>query len=124
MAGITSTGLGSGININNLVTQLIQAEQAPTVARLDRQEAEIQAKISAYGNFKSALSAFRGSLSGLRNPSSFQKMSASSSDTGVLTATAGSNADAGKYKISVQQLAQSHSLASVGFADPNAVLGT
>lgn len=124
MAGITSTGLGSGININNLVTQLVQAEQAPIAARFDRQEAEIQAKISAYGNFKSALSAFRGSLSGLRNLGSFQKMSASSSDTGVLTATAGSNADAGKYKINVQQLAQSHGLASAGFADPNAVLGT
>src|SRR5690554_5545606 len=117
MASITSTGLGSGLNINGLVSQLVQAEQAPTVARLDRQEAEIQAKISGYGNFKSALSAFRDSLSGLRSLSAFQKMSALSSDTGVLTATAASNADVGNYKINVLQLAESHGLASAAFSD-------
>src|SRR5690606_37003123 len=44
--------------------------------------------------------------------------------TGVLTATAASNADVGNYKINVLQLAESHGLASAAFSDPNAVLGT
>jgi flagellar hook-associated protein 2 len=63
MTGITTTGLGSGIDINGLVTKLVDAEKAPTTARLDRQEATIQAKISALGSFKSALSNLRDQLS-------------------------------------------------------------
>lgn len=124
MAGITSTGLGSGLNISNLVSQLVQAERTPIAARLDRQEAEIQSKISSFGNFKSALSAFRDSLSALKNLSSFQKISGTSSDSGIVSVSAESNADLGNYKIEVKQLAQSHALATGYFASADAVVGT
>ncbi|WP_077732471.1 flagellar filament capping protein FliD [Methylocaldum sp. 14B] len=124
MAGITSTGLGSGLNISSMVSQLVQAERAPFAARLDRQEAEIQSKISSFGNFKSALSAFRDSLSALKNLSSFQKIGATSSDSSIVSASAESNADLGNYKIEVKQLAQSHALATGYFASANAVVGT
>lgn len=124
MAGITSTGLGSGLNISSMVSQLVQAERAPFATRLDRQEAEIQSKISSFGNFKSALSAFRDSLSALKNLSSFQKIGATSSDSSIVSASAESNADLGNYKIEVKQLAQSHALATGHFASANAVVGT
>ncbi|MGX2040757.1 flagellar filament capping protein FliD [Methylocaldum sp. MU1018] len=123
MAGITSTGIGSGLDITSMVSQLVQAERAPVSARLDRQEAEIQSRISSFGNFKSALSAFRDSLSGLKNLSQFQKISATSSDSSAVSASAESNADLGNYKIEVKQLAQSHALATGYFASADAVVG-
>lgn len=124
MAGITSTGLGSGIQVNQLVSQLVQAEGTPTLTRLAKQEADIQARVSSLGNFKSALSAFRDSLSTLKSLSSFQKISASSGDAALFTASAESGADLGSYRIEVKQLAQSHSLASKQFTSATDVLGT
>ncbi|HYE35215.1 flagellar filament capping protein FliD [Methylocaldum sp.] len=124
MERITSTGLGSGLNISSMVSQLVQAERAPISSRLDRQEAEIQSKISSFGNFKSALSTFRDSLSALKNLSNFQKINATSSDSSIVSASAESNADLGNYKIEVKQLAQSHALATSYFASANAVVGT
>jgi len=124
MAGITSTGLGSGIQVSQLVSQLVQAEGTPALTRLARQEADIQARISSLGNFKSALSAFRDSLSTLKSLSSFQKISANSGDATLFTASAEAGADLGSYRIEVKQLAQSHALASKQFTSAADVVGT
>lgn len=123
MPSITSTGLGSGLDINSLVGQLVAAERQPATNRLDRQEAQIQAKISAFGSFKSALSDFRTSLSAL-SQSSIQKLSATSSDDAVLSVAAESNADLANYRMEVKQLAQSHSLASRTFTAADEAVGT
>lgn len=124
MAAITSTGLGSGMDINGLVTKLVDAEKAPVVNRLDKAEATLQAKISAYGTFKSALSSVKDSLGTLGKLQTFQKVNATSSDTASLTATAGVNADQGSYKLEVQKLAQSHALSSKSYDSASAVVGT
>jgi flagellar hook-associated protein 2 len=124
MVSITSSGLGSGMDINGLVTKLVEAEKAPAVTRLDKAEAKIQARISAYGSFKSALSAVRDSLAVLGKAQTFQKVSATSSDSTVLTASAGVNADAGKYRMEVQRLAQNHALSSKSYDSASAVVGS
>lgn len=124
MAGITSTGLGSGVKINDLTSQLVAAERKPADDRLNRREADILAKISSLGNFKSALSDFQGSLSALKSPGKFQKLSATSSDTSMLTATVEVNADEGNYSLEVKQLAQSHALASKSYTTAGDVVGT
>ncbi len=124
MASITSTGLGSGLNINNLVEQLVNAERTPKESRFDAREALIQTKISSLGNFKGAISTFQTSLSGLKSASSFQKMTVSSSDTTMVTASAEKNADVGNYRLDVKQLAQSHALASSVYTSADAEVGT
>lgn len=58
MAGISSLGSGSGMDLNGLIDKLMTAEKAPLQA-LVLKEASYQAKISAYGSVKSALSAFQ-----------------------------------------------------------------
>ena len=45
---LASPGIGSGLDINSLVAQLVSAEGAPVQFRLDQEEAAVQAKISAY----------------------------------------------------------------------------
>lgn len=112
MASITSPGLGSGLDINSLVTKLVDAEKAAPTNRLDQREAKLQARLSAYGTLKGALSKLQTSLASLTTSSTFQSKSVASSDEAVLTASATSNATVGKYGFNVTQLADNHKLAT------------
>lgn len=113
MASITSAGIGSGIDINGLVTQLVTAERTPVEARFNQREAALQTRISALGGFKSALSQFQAALSGLKNADTFKSgASATSSNEKLFTATASAGAPAGSYSVTVEQLAQSQRLAT------------
>lgn len=124
MATITSTGLGSGIDVNSIVPKLVTAERKAMDTRLDKQEATLQAKLSSWGTVKGAFSDLKSSLLSLKLPSTFQKVAATSSDSSALGVTAASNADLGQYRMEVKQLAQSHSLASKSFANATDVVGT
>jgi flagellar hook-associated protein 2 len=124
MAGISSTGLGSGLDVRGLVDGLVAAERQPQIIQLDRKESNLQAKLSSFGIFKSALSEFRTSLAGLRQSSQFGVLKATSSDSEVVNATVNSNADTGKFNIESKQLAQAHSLVTGGFVDASATVGT
>lgn len=113
MAGsITSTGLGSGLDIENLVTQLVTAEGRPARQRLDRNEAELQAQLSAYGTLKGAFSSFQSSLSSLTSVSGFQNRSASSSNSDIATVTTTNAAAAGSYDLEVFDLARAQRIVS------------
>jgi flagellar hook-associated protein 2 len=112
MAGIQASGVGSGLDINSLVSQLVSAENASRSAPILRREAAATTKISALGTLKGALGAFKGALTPLRNLEVFSARKATSADTTRFTATAGSAAAAGSYDIEVLNLASAHRLAS------------
>lgn len=126
MAGISSPGLTSGLDVNGLVTQLMQAERANLTPRVTRQQTAVATEISALGQFKGALSAFQLALDGLRTADKFATRSAKSSDTDVITASATSAAAPSRYDIEVEHLATAQQLSSKpGFTDgPEAVVGT
>lgn len=124
MAGISSLGVGSGLDLNSLVNKLVAAERGPATARFNRQEAGFTAEISAFGSLRSGLSDFQGALAALNSSDSFQKKTATSADTTILTASASTSAQAQSASIEVTQLAQQHALASSAFTDGNAVIGT
>lgn len=124
MAGISSLGLGSGIDIKSIVEGLVAAERQPQEFQLTRQESNLQAKLSSFGVFKSGLSDFRASLAGLRDSAKFLSLKATSSDSSVISASVSSNADVGKFNLESKQLAQAQGLASAGFSDANATVGT
>jgi flagellar hook-associated protein 2 len=111
MAGISSAGLGSGLDINSIISQLMAVEQQPLTA-LATKEASFQAKLSAFGSLKGALSALQTTAKTLTTASTFTGKSANSSDSTVLTTSATSTAAAGNYSISVNQLAKFHAVRS------------
>ncbi|MFW5426290.1 MAG: flagellar filament capping protein FliD [Methylophagaceae bacterium] len=121
---ITAGGIGSGLDIESLVTQLVAAEGQPTSFRLDRKEASFQADLSAYGTLKAALSTFQTSVKALNDPESFQGRSATSSDTDLFTVSADTTAVAGSYDIEVTQLAEAAKLRSGDFTSGTEVVGT
>jgi flagellar hook-associated protein 2 len=105
MAAITSTGLGSGLDIESLVKGLVSAEGAPTTQRLQVKEAKLQADLSALGTLKGALSGFQSSVQALKDITVFKARTATSSSVTSFTAAANSTAVAGSFAIRVDQLA-------------------
>ncbi|WP_083559270.1 flagellar filament capping protein FliD [Oceanococcus atlanticus] len=112
MPTITSAGVGSGLDINSLVAQLVAAERAPVANRLTRQESTIRVELSAFGQFRNALSAFDSALEKLSNADTLDGRGASSSDEEVFTASVQSGAALGRFSVQVEQLAQAHRMAS------------
>jgi flagellar hook-associated protein 2 len=110
---LSSPGIGSGLDINGLVAQLMSVEQQP-LAALNKKEAAQQAKLAAYGSLNGALTSFKSALSALSSASSFRAVNATVADSDVTSATASSSAVPGKYAISVSQLAQAQTLITGG----------
>ncbi len=121
--GISSTGIGSGLDVNGIVTQLMALERRPLTA-LDAKEAKYQAQLTAYGSLKGALSSFQSAVAALASPAKFSAVTANLADTTVATATASSAAKAGSYAVEVQTLAQAHKLKSGTFAATSTTVGS
>lgn len=124
MATISSLGSGSGLDLESLVTKLMQAEQAP-LTQLVAKEAKLQSKISALGSLKGALSTFQSSAQTLTSAASFLQATANISDSDVATVSADKTAQTGSYSLEVSQLAQSHKLKSAtAFSATTDAVGT
>ncbi len=124
MATVSSLGVGSGLDLNSILTQMMEIQRQPLYDLQSRQQA-IQTQISDYGSLKSAVSTFQDAMDALTESDAFQLFQTSSSDESVFTATAESGAAAGNYDISVTQLAKAHKLASMRYADSDtATVGT
>ncbi len=121
--GISSAGIGSGLDVNSIVTSLMGVEQKPLTA-VTTQKTAYQSQISAYGTLKSALSTFQTSVSALSTASKFNAQTVTSGDNSVFTATADGNATIGDYAVTVSQLAKSQKLALTGFANTTDTIGT
>jgi flagellar hook-associated protein 2 len=114
--GLSSAGIGSGLDVKSLVASLVAAEIEPRQKNHDNKLASINTRISAVGQLKSSLTNLQGVLSNLSNLSQLYKLKGQSSDESSLTANISSKATAGTYQIQVQSLAQSHSVASNSFS--------
>lgn len=113
MAGLSSPGIGSGLDINGIITQLMTLERRPLVA-LQTRQIELKTQVSAYGNLQSALAGFQSAMEALNEPSKFKVFSAVSSETKVLTATAASDAAKGQFSLEVTRIAENHRMATAG----------
>jgi flagellar hook-associated protein 2 len=119
----SSLGVGSGLDLSGLLTQLTTSERQPLLA-LDARGAAITTKLSAYGQLQSGVSSLQTASAKLADLSLFQGVKADSSFNTVLTASAKNTAAAGKYAINVSQLAQAQTLATAGQASATAAVGS
>ncbi|MCH9695730.1 MAG: flagellar filament capping protein FliD [Gammaproteobacteria bacterium] len=124
MASIVSTGIGSGLDIAGIVQSLVAAEGQPVESRLGQQEFRAQAKLSAFGSLKSALSDLRDKLEVMQSLDKFLSRKAFSGNEEAFTVSAGTSALPSSYSLDVVQLAQAQKLTSGAFADSDAVVGT
>jgi flagellar hook-associated protein 2 len=121
--GISSAGLGSGLDVNGIVTSLMGIEQKPLTA-VTKQKTDYQSQISAYGSLKSSLSTFQTAVSALSSASKFNAQTVTTSNAAVYTATANGAAALGDNAIKVSQLAKSQKLTFAGTANVADTIGT
>lgn len=108
---LSTPGVGSGLDISGIISQLMAVERRPLV-KLGTTQVELNAQLSAFGKLKSTLSVFKSAMGDLATVDKFKYVKASSSDADVLSATADATAAKGNYAVEVVRIAESHRLAT------------
>ncbi|AOV96615.1 flagellar filament capping protein FliD [Edwardsiella hoshinae] len=107
MATISSLGIGSGLDLNSLLTKLTGVEKQRLMP-YTTQQSSYKSKLTAYGTLKGALEKFDDVSKELAKSDAFTITKASSHDQ--FTVTTSASAVPGNYAINVTQLAQAQSL--------------
>lgn len=118
---ITAAGVGSGIDVEGIISQLMELERAPVNA-LDAKRQRLDVELSAFGSVKSAMNELSTAARALGEATSFGAYVASSSDEEVFTADAGGSAASEAHEIEVLSLASAHRVASSGYASADAAV--
>jgi flagellar hook-associated protein 2 len=123
MATISSAGIGSGLDIEALVSKLVAAERTP-ITQLTKKTEGLKTELSIFGKVQSALSALRDAASKLTSPATWSGTLATSSDPTTVSVTAGNGAAIGNVAVEVKKLAQSQTLvSSTPYASSTTVVG-
>ncbi|OTQ70711.1 flagellar filament capping protein FliD [Gilliamella apis] len=114
-------GIGSGIDLNEVLDQL-EAVEKNRLTPIKAQQKAVNNKISGFGKLKSALSTFNSATAKLQKKELFQARFASGNDN-YFTTNVNSKAQLGNYAVSVEQLATAHSVATNAINDKTSALG-
>ncbi|MEG2029440.1 MAG: flagellar filament capping protein FliD [Janthinobacterium sp.] len=120
---VSTVSTGGVLDVNGLVSQLMAVESRPFVAMQDKEKA-ITAQLSAYGTLSGAVGAFQTTVTALSDSSKYKVSNATSSDSAILTASAGKDTVKGSYSVNVSQLAQAQTITAAGQASTSALIGT
>ncbi|NKF21772.1 flagellar filament capping protein FliD [Solimonas marina] len=119
----TNAGVGSGLDLETLITNLVSAERSPTETRLTTKQSTLTTQLSAVGTFKATLANVQSKLAALQSGGTLATLTATSSDESIFTATASSSATRGSYDVEVVNLARANKQASSAFASSSTSLG-
>ena len=90
MATFTSLGVGSGLDLNTIVTKLVALERQP-LTLMQRQASRLQTQVSSFGQLSSLMSGMQTAANALTNPQLWSQSAVSSSDPSVVTVAGGSD---------------------------------
>ncbi len=121
--GIGVSGLMSGLDTDSIISQLMSLERRP-VMLMQQKEAAYQAKITALGVVKSAMSDLKSAVNTLKSSDDFISYSATSSDTDIVKVSAGDDVQPGNYNIIVNNLASAQNVRGAAFAASDSEVGT
>lgn len=125
-SSISSLGIGSGLDVNSIISSLVAIETKP-LTQLTRSEAVLQAKLSGIGTLQGLVSSFNDALSSLIASNAFRGTTATSSDSSSVSASSGVDAAAGSYSVAVGKLASGQTLVTAGaspYASPTSTVGS
>lgn len=111
MATISSLGIGSGLQAEDIVTKLVALEKQP-IKTLQTKATFVQQQISAFGQIQSQFSALADAAAAMSTASAWTARNASSSNTSAATISVTSSAAATSFTLDVDQLAKQQSVAS------------
>ena len=108
---ISSPGLGSGIDVKSIVSQLVALERAP-LAPLQKQASAYQSKLSVYGTIRSLVSSLGDAGAKLALPATFQAVKATSSQPDAVGITVAQGTAPTALSLEVLGLAKAQATAS------------
>jgi len=123
MATISSPGIGSGLDINSIVTQLMAVERRP-LTKLQQAASGVQTQLSVYGGVQSRLDSLSTATTKLSTASTWTQTTTEVSGSDALTATSSGSASPTTLKVDVTALARAQSTSSPVVASSTAVVGT
>ncbi len=119
---ISSPGIGSGLDVQSIVSQLVAIEQRP-LAKLQTQQSTYNSQLSAFGQVSSKIAALQDAAAAMAKPSAWSMTTSTSSDMTSVTVSSSGTAASGDYSVAVTQLAKAQNLASKPFQSTD-VVGT
>lgn len=122
MASISSVGIGSGLDVKSIVSQLVALEQKP-LDKLKTEATTVDTKISTFGEIKALFSTLSTAASTLNSLTTWNAVSATSSNTSAVTATAVGGTAASTFSVEVLGLAKTQSTASQAFSPAGSMPG-
>lgn len=120
---ISSIGVGSGLPLDQLLTDLRKAESQPLQLIKQRQVIS-EARLSGYGIVKGALTDLQKSAQALNDTDKYGALKATSSNADAIGIKADNSAIAGNYNVTVTSLATQQSLVANGQASRDENIGS
>jgi flagellar hook-associated protein 2 len=117
---ISSPGVGSGLDINSIVKQLVEVEKQP-LKTLQTKAVKLETQLSAFATVKSQLASLGDAASDLLSNDTWGAKTFSSSDTAAVTGTASTSSIASSFSMSVTQLASSQSARTAAMTSTDTV---
>lgn len=115
MATISSTGIGSGLDVESIVTKLVALERNP-LKSLANQATNVNAQISAMGDVQSKFATLSDVATRISTTSAWVARTAASSNTSAATISVTSSAAATAFTLDVDALAQKQATSSPAMA--------
>ena len=112
---ISSPGIGSGLDVNSIVTQLVELERRP-IAALQEKKTKLNTQLSSFGLLQSYTANVQSVAAQLGKADFWTKSIASSSDSTAVAATALASAVPASYSVEVLSLASAQSLSTAAGA--------
>lgn len=119
---INSLNAGSGVDVNALAQNLVNAEEVPQVNAINAKIATDNSRISGYAAISYGVQEVNTAMTALKDQNSFNALTASNTNTSAFTITPSATSSVGTHQVSVNQLAQAQRSVSTGFASASASL--
>lgn len=108
---ISSLGVGSGLDANSIVSQLVAIEKQ-ALQPLQTKASTLQAQLSLYGTIKSQVSALADAADLLAKATSWSAQKSTASNPAAVTVSASAGASAATFSLDIMQLARAQTAAS------------
>jgi flagellar hook-associated protein 2 len=122
MATISAAGVGSGLDIESIVSQLMTIERQP-INSLATKKSSYETRLSAFGQVKSSLSSLQSAIQALSKSATFAATTATVADSGIFSAVTSSSATTGSYSIKINELAQKQKVVTDNVTEPGVADG-
>lgn len=122
MATMSSPGIGSNLDVKSIVSQLVALEKQP-LSKLKLEASATQTKISTFGQIQSLVSALSDAASALNSVTGWNGVTASSSDSTMVSVSAIGGTQPTEFNVEVQTLAKAKATASMALMPVGGAIG-